>query len=823
MGAIEDYLKKVQPLVDKEMEKVFPRQIGKKWLEYALDKADFAYDEETITKSAAEPIWDLLDRGGKRLRPALTILSCEAVGGKKELALKMSPLVELVHNGCVTGDTLIWTAEGIPKKITDIKQGDKVLSLDNDFSIVERPVEKIHENGIKKVLLIKATNRELKATENHPFLVASKKQPARYALTQKGRINLEARLAHLDYTISDFCEKTYPALGTSEFSLRHMKNALYCTASCLLPERIVKRISETLEIGIDGNWEKRQCLFEKADIVFEWKHANEIEIGDLLVITKEIAMEEGIFPELKCIPKAAKDKNIIPTEFSLELSQLCGFILGDGYIDVAGGRTGLCIPKNMPGRKEYEMLVENLFRHNPALDENQITCCSKAIASLFQNLGFAKHALEKEIPEWVFRLPKKHRLAFVKGYLDSDGTVTKEAQTTFECGSKKLIVQLKALLDSMGFVTGNVRSRTVDNSHFKRHVNKKTSELFALHLSSGERVLNEICTELQFYKERLAQTVQGRHIQFRQEEKIPSLPVGFSLQQLGFSSVRKIKELGEQQTFDIQIEGTHNYFSNGIVTHNTLISDDAEDCSETRRGKKCTYLLFGLDTAINDGAAMYFIPLTLLYRNPYKLKEKTIRKIYDLYSQEMLRVSMGQAMDIYWHRGQKSDISEQEYLQMCVYKTGVLTRFSTKLGAILGNAKPAQEKALGKFGETIGVAFQIQDDILNLVGEEFQKGKGVGEDIHEGKRTIMVLHALQYAEESEKQRLLEILNAHPTEQETINEAIAIIKKNNSIEYAREKAKSLVKQAWKKLNPVLKESPAKKTLKEFADYLIERKI
>ncbi|MDD5148803.1 MAG: polyprenyl synthetase family protein [Candidatus ainarchaeum sp.] len=260
-----------------------------------------------------------------------------------------------------------------------------------------------------------------------------------------------------------------------------------------------------------------------------------------------------------------------------------------------------------------------------------------------------------------------------------------------------------------------------------------------------------------------------------------------------------------------------------LIHNGTLIEDDCEDSSETRRGKKCTHLLYGIDVAVNDGAAMYFIPLTLLYRNPYKLKEKQVRKIYDLYSQEMLRVSMGQAMDIWWHRGNKTEISEQEYLQMCVYKTGVLTRFSAKLGAIIGNASEKQEKALGKFGETIGIAFQIQDDILNLAGEEFQKGKGIGEDIHEGKRTIMVLHALQHAGEPEKQRLIEILNSHPTEQAVINEAIEIIKKQDSIEYAREKAKALVKAAWKKLAPALKESAAKKTLKDFADYLIERKI
>ena len=260
-----------------------------------------------------------------------------------------------------------------------------------------------------------------------------------------------------------------------------------------------------------------------------------------------------------------------------------------------------------------------------------------------------------------------------------------------------------------------------------------------------------------------------------------------------------------------------------LIHNGTLLSDDVEDNSTMRRGKPCTHILYGIDVAVNDGAAMYFLPLTLLYNNPYRLPEHTIKQITDLYGQEMLRVSVGQAMDIWWHKGHKFDVSEDEYLQMCSYKTGVLARFATKLGAILGGATEKQMGALGKFGETIGVAFQIQDDILNLVGEEFQKGKGVGEDIHEGKRTIMVLHCLKNSNPVDRNRLLEILNAHPEDEKTIREAIVLIEKTGSVGYARKKADELVKDAWKKVENTLPPSQAKKTLKDFADYLVERKI
>ena len=121
------------------------------------------------------------------------------------------------------------------------------------------------------------------------------------------------------------------------------------------------------------------------------------------------------------------------------------------------------------------------------------------------------------------------------------------------------------------------------------------------------------------------------------------------------------------------------------------------------------------------------------------------------------------------------------------------------------------------------MAFQIQDDILNLIGEEFAKGKGLGEDIHEGKRTLLVLRVLKKANEADGKRLIEILNAHPEDMETIKEAIGIIKKYGAIEYGKEKAGKIVEKSWKEVDRALKKSGAKETLRAFADYLINRKI
>ncbi len=260
-----------------------------------------------------------------------------------------------------------------------------------------------------------------------------------------------------------------------------------------------------------------------------------------------------------------------------------------------------------------------------------------------------------------------------------------------------------------------------------------------------------------------------------------------------------------------------------VVHSGTLLIDDCEDDSSLRRGKPCIHKIYGVDVAINAGNAMYYLPLLSLMKARGKFPDSMLLKAYEIYSQEMINISYGQGMDIWWHKGKKYEVSEAEYLQMCAYKTGTLARMSAKLGALFAGASNKQLEAIGKFAESIGVAFQIQDDILNLVGEEFAKGKGVGEDIHEGKRTLIVIHCLSKADKKDAMRLREILSMRPTDQKVIDEAIAIILKYGSIEYAAQRAKEVVGGAWQEVEPQLKPSNAKDALKAFADYLVERKI
>lgn len=263
-----------------------------------------------------------------------------------------------------------------------------------------------------------------------------------------------------------------------------------------------------------------------------------------------------------------------------------------------------------------------------------------------------------------------------------------------------------------------------------------------------------------------------------------------------------------------------------FIHNSTIIHDDIEDMSKERRGKPALHLIFGEDVTINLGDYLYFLPFLVLIKEKKKIGNEKALKVYDICLQEMIRVACGQATDISWHRGlgNADNIDEDEYLQMCVNKTGCLARMAGRLATMLADRSDDEIDKMGKFTETVGVAFQIQDDVLNIVGEEFTAGKGgAGEDITEGKRSLLVIHALHEADEKDRKRLLEILAMHTFDQKLRDEAIEILKKYDAVEYAKGKAKKMVQDAWDGIDKLLPESDAKEKLKAFAYYLIERKI
>ena len=135
-----------------------------------------------------------------------------------------------------------------------------------------------------------------------------------------------------------------------------------------------------------------------------------------------------------------------------------------------------------------------------------------------------------------------------------------------------------------------------------------------------------------------------------------------------------------------------------VIHNGTLVIDDIEDTSELRRGKPCSYKIYGLDIAVNVGNAMYYLPLLALMTKEANVPAEMLVGVYEVYVQEMINLSLGQAMDIAWHRGlaNADNIGEDDYLQMCAYKTGTLARMAAKMAAVLSGADKKLVEKLGQ-------------------------------------------------------------------------------------------------------------------------------
>ena len=264
------------------------------------------------------------------------------------------------------------------------------------------------------------------------------------------------------------------------------------------------------------------------------------------------------------------------------------------------------------------------------------------------------------------------------------------------------------------------------------------------------------------------------------------------------------------------------------IAHNgTIIIDDIEDGADLRRGKPALHKVYGEDIAINCGNAMYFLPLQVVDEHKGKIEIDILQRVYSIYLEEMRNLHYGQALDITWHKGLlKKEPKVGEYLQMTAFKTGTLARMAARMAVALSEKDEETEDRFGRFAESIGIAFQIQDDLLDLTTTEKEReafGKSYGNDISEGKRSLAVIYSLLSLEKTKRDRLVKILNSHTKEKKIIEEAINLIKETGSIEISRETANKIVLESWKEIEKDLEESDAKLYLKAFSEFLIKRKI
>jgi geranylgeranyl pyrophosphate synthase len=254
--------------------------------------------------------------------------------------------------------------------------------------------------------------------------------------------------------------------------------------------------------------------------------------------------------------------------------------------------------------------------------------------------------------------------------------------------------------------------------------------------------------------------------------------------------------------------------------HNaTLIHDDLEDKSLKRRGKPCTYLLFGVDRTVNTGSACYFAALSYFYKTSFskEVKDALIKATID----EMMMIHLGQATDIEWNNSDYIPTQEQ-YIRMICNKTGVLSRLGVRYPLIVAQSDRHISSAVIEHANNVGISFQIIDDLINLRSEEYAKGRSyVGEDITEGKKTLMVIRAIQQRPEK-AERLKEILSMKTNNIELVNEALDIIKSTDAFQYCEDFGFDIIQKSWKKVDEIFPESQAKQDLHDLTFMLSSRK-
>lgn len=249
----------------------------------------------------------------------------------------------------------------------------------------------------------------------------------------------------------------------------------------------------------------------------------------------------------------------------------------------------------------------------------------------------------------------------------------------------------------------------------------------------------------------------------------------------------------------------------------SLIHDDIMDQDEKRRGKPSVHIQWGEPMAILAGDTLFSKAFATVLRSeedgvPAEWILPALHTVVD----SCVKICEGQALDMGF--AERTDVSESEYLIMIYKKTAALIAAATKAGALLGGGSQEQVEALAEYGRLIGMAFQIQDDYLDVASSEEDLGKPVGSDIVEGKMTLLVVNALSKAIPEDHDRLLTILKEEGDE--NVSEAMEIMEKYGSIEYAWKVAQEDVNKA-KELLDILDDSPAKDALLKIADFVLER--
>lgn len=258
----------------------------------------------------------------------------------------------------------------------------------------------------------------------------------------------------------------------------------------------------------------------------------------------------------------------------------------------------------------------------------------------------------------------------------------------------------------------------------------------------------------------------------------------------------------------IALETYHNY---------TLLHDDLMDQADLRRGHETVHKKWDSNTAILSGDSM----LVLAYERMAQCDSRHLADVLRLFTTTALEIGEGQQYDMEFET--RDDVREEEYIEMIRLKTSVLLACALKIGAILADAPAEDADILYKFGEQIGLAFQLQDDYLDVYGDSKVFGKKIGGDITSNKKTFMLINAFSHANEAQRQELEKWVNAKSFDREEKIAAVTRLYNEIGIDkMAQDKIAYYFEQSKKYLDAVQVPAERKEELLKYAQRMMKRK-
>lgn len=255
------------------------------------------------------------------------------------------------------------------------------------------------------------------------------------------------------------------------------------------------------------------------------------------------------------------------------------------------------------------------------------------------------------------------------------------------------------------------------------------------------------------------------------------------------------------------LETYHNY---------TLLHDDLMDNADVRRGMPTVHKKWNANTAILSGDSM----LVMAYQRMAQCPQDKLKPVIELFTETALEIGEGQQYDMDFET--RNDVTEEEYIEMIRLKTSVLLACATKIGAIMAGAPESDQGNLYNFGEQIGLAFQLQDDLLDVYGDPKVFGKAIGGDITCNKKTFMLINAFNRADDRQRAELEKWVDTTDFDR---NEKIAAVTKIYDEIGIRalceEKIEYYFNQARTYLDAVCVEDGKKLEMMEYADRLMKR--